>query len=103
MGQIGKHTNLGGVVCGTENEFRRTIVTRADVRDIGFIFHQDLCASEIAQLENARGRVEKQVLRLYVSVADTLRVDVGEGAEKLVDVQLDLEDGHRALQLVEVA
>lgn len=36
-------------------------------------------------------------------MADPLRVDVGEGAEKLVDVELDLKDGHDRLHLVEVA
>lgn len=36
-------------------------------------------------------------------MADTLRVNVGERAEELVDVQLDFEDGHNRLHLVEVA
>jgi hypothetical protein len=36
-------------------------------------------------------------------MADALRVDVGERAEQLVDVELDLEDGHDRLHLVEVA
>lgn len=40
---------------------------------------------------------------LNVPVADTLRVNVGERAEELVDVQLDFEDGHNRLHLVEVA
>jgi hypothetical protein len=36
-------------------------------------------------------------------VADALRVDVCERAEELVDVELDFEDGHNRLHLVEVA
>jgi hypothetical protein len=36
-------------------------------------------------------------------VADALRVDVGERAEELVDVELDFEDRHDRLHLVEVA
>ena len=36
-------------------------------------------------------------------MANTLRVDVGKRAEELVDVQLDFEDGHNRLHLVEVA
>lgn len=38
---------------------------------------------------------------LDVSVADALGMDVGEGPEKLVDVQLDLENWHSGLHLVE--
>lgn len=38
---------------------------------------------------------------LDVSVADSLRMDVGEGAEELVDVELHLEYRHRGLHLVE--
>ena len=36
-------------------------------------------------------------------MADPLRVDVGERAEKLVDVELDLKDRHDRLHLVEIA
>lgn len=36
-------------------------------------------------------------------MADALRVYVGESSEELVCVQLDLEDGHGGLHLVEVA
>lgn len=35
-------------------------------------------------------------------MADALRVDVGEGTEELVGVQLDLEQGHGSLELVKV-
>lgn len=34
-------------------------------------------------------------------MADTLRVDVGESTEELVDVELDFENRHRCLHLVE--
>jgi hypothetical protein len=36
-------------------------------------------------------------------MADALRVYVGEGAEELVDVEFDFENGHGRLHLVEVA
>ena len=36
-------------------------------------------------------------------MADALGVDVGEGAEKLVNVEFDFEDGHGGLELVEVS
>lgn len=35
-------------------------------------------------------------------MTDALRVDVGERAEQLVNVQLDFENGHDGLHLVEV-
>lgn len=34
-------------------------------------------------------------------MADALRVDVGKGSEKLVDVQLDLQRGHGGLHFIE--
>lgn len=94
-------TDLGGVVSGPENKFRGAVITGADVGNIGLIFDQNLGTPEVAKLENPRCRVEKQVLRLNVSVADALGVNVSQGAEKLVNVQLDLEDGHGRLHLVE--
>ena len=36
-------------------------------------------------------------------MADALAVDVGKRAEQLVNVQLDLENGHGCLHLIEVA
>ena len=42
-------------------------------------------------------------MRLDVSVADALRVNVGERAEQLVDVKLDLENWHGGLHLIEKA
>ena len=36
-------------------------------------------------------------------MADALGVDIRKGAEELVDVYLDLENGHGGLQLVEIA
>lgn len=35
-------------------------------------------------------------------MADTLGMNVGEGAKKLVNVKLDLENRHRSLHLAEV-
>lgn len=99
--QVVELTNLCCVVGRAEDELRRSVVSRADVRDIGLILHQNLGATEIAQLEYAGGRVEKQVLRLDVAVAYALRMNVGQRSEKLVDVQLDLEDRHGRLHLVE--
>lgn len=40
-------------------------------------------------------------MRLDVSVADALGVNVGQGSEKLVDVQLDLQRGHSGLHFIE--
>jgi hypothetical protein len=64
---------------------------------------EDLGAAKVAELQDARRWIEEEVLGLDVSVTDALRVDVGEGAEELVDVQLDLEGRHDRLDLIEVA
>ncbi len=36
-------------------------------------------------------------------MTDALRVDVCQGAEELIDVELDFEDGHDSLHLVEIS
>lgn len=87
----------------TENKFWSAVVSRADVRNVGLVFHQNLRAAEVTELQDARSGVQKQILRLDVSVADTLRVNVGKRTEELVDVELDLEDWHRGLELVKVS
>ena len=97
------HTDLGGVIGSTKDELWSAVVSGADVRDVGLVLDQDLCAAKVTKLQDARLRVQEQVLRFDVSVTDALGVDVGEGAEELVDVQLDLEDGHGGLELVEVS
>jgi hypothetical protein len=40
-------------------------------------------------------------LWLDVAVADALGMDIGQGAEELIDVQLDLENRHGRLHFVE--
>lgn len=97
------HTNLGGVVGGTEDQLRSSVVSRTDVADIWLVFHQNLSASKVAKLQDTAVWIEKKILWLDVSVADSLRVDVGERTEELVDVQLDLQNWHGGLHLVEVA
>lgn len=47
--------------------------------------------------------IKEKILRLDVSVTDALRMDVGQGAEELVDVELDLQHRHGCLHLVEVS
>src|SRR5213076_806939 len=94
-------TYLRRVVGGTEYEFGCSIVSGADVGYVGLILNQNLCASEVAELENARVGVEEKVLRLNVTMADSLRMDIGQCPEELVDVEFDLENWHRRLHLVE--
>ena len=67
------------------------------------MLYQDLRTAEVAELEDARGRIEQQILWLDVAVADALRVDIGKGAEELIDVELHFEYGHCSLHLVEIA
>lgn len=90
-------TNLGGIICCTEDQFGCTVVSRADIGYVGLIFDENLGASKVAQLQNATGRVKKEILWLDVSVTYALGMDVGEGAEKLVDVKLHLERRHDRL------
>jgi hypothetical protein len=96
-------TNLCRVVGRAKDELRCSVVARANVRNVGLVLDEYLCTAEIAQLQNTAVGIEEQVLRLNVSVTDALTVNVGERTEQLVDVQLDLENWHGRLHLIEVA
>lgn len=96
-------TDLGCVVSGAKNQLRCPVVSRANVRDVGLVFHEDFGAAEIAKLQNSTVRVKEKVLWLDVAVANALRMDVSQGPEELVDVELDFENRHRGLHLVEEA
>jgi hypothetical protein len=114
-----EHTDVGRVVRRAKDQFRRTVVARANVADVGFARNENLGRTKVAQLQDTRGGVEEQVLGLDVTVTDAYRVDVGKGSEKLssqlgtqsiafntgrrrtahlVHVQLDLQHRHRLLQ-----
>ena len=82
--QLGHHAprapdiNVRRVVRRAKDELGRSVVARADVRDVGLAGDEDLGGAEVAEFEDPRGWVEEQVLRLDVSVADADGVDVGE-------------------------
>ena len=65
-------TNLGGVIRRAKDELGRTIVARADIRNIGLIGNEDLGASKITELQHTGIRVEQQILRFDVTMADSL-------------------------------
>lgn len=92
-------TDIGSVVGSSENELRRSVVPRANVRHVRLSLDQDLGAAKVAQLEDTGGRVEEEVLGLDIAVADANRVDVGERAEELVHIQLDVVHRHCLLEL----
>lgn len=72
----------------SKDKLRRTVVSRANVGNVGFVRNQNLGGAEITKLEDTRARVQQKVLRLDVAMANTEGVDVGEGTEKLVHVEL---------------
>ena len=74
-------TNLGGIVRSTKNELGSAIVSRANVGDVRLILHENFCTTKITQLQDAGGGVQQQVLRLDISVADALRVDICKRSE----------------------
>lgn len=99
----GPYVDVRRVIGRTENELGCAVVAGTDVRDIGLASDEDLGRPKVAELEDARGGVEKQVLGFDVAMTDADGVDVGEGSEELVHVQFDLEGGHRLLELDVVA
>lgn len=94
-------TNLGSIVGGTKDEFWRAVVSGANVRNIGLVFNENFGTAEVAELENAAVWVEQQVLGLNVTMTDALRVDIGKSTEQLINIELDFEDRHGSLHLVE--
>ena len=97
------HTNLGSVVGRSKDQFRSTIVTRTNVRHVRLVLDQDLCASKVTKLQDPRVRIKQEILRLDVTMANSLRVNVRQGTEELVNIDFDLEKGHSRLELVEEA
>lgn len=95
-------TNLCRVIRRSKDQLWGPVVPRTDVRHVWLVLNKYLCAAKITQLQYASARVQQQVLWLDVAVADPLGVDIGQGTEQLVDVKLDLEDGHCRLHLIEV-
>ena len=89
----GPDVNAGAVIGGTEDQLGCPVITGADVCYIGFIGDQLFGASPITEFQHIGGRVDQQVLRFDVAMADAERVDVAEGTQQLVDVELDAEDG----------
>ena len=74
-------TDVRRVVGRAEDELGRSVVSRADVRDVRLTGDEDLGRAKVAELEHAGLRVEEQVLRLDVAVADAEGVDVIKGTE----------------------
>lgn len=97
------HINLGCVVCCAEDQLWGSVVSGADVRHVWLVLDQDLGTTEVAELEDTGSWIQQKVLWLDVAMADALGVYVGESAEELVDVELDLKDRHGGLHLVEVS
>lgn len=81
-----KRTNVGGVICCTEDQLRSTIISRADVADVGLASNKDLGTSKITELEDTRHWIEQKVLRFDITMAYAQRMNVGKRAEKLVHV-----------------
>ena len=71
-------TDVGRVVGCAKDELGRAVVAGANVADVGLASNKDLGRTKVAELEDARGRVEEQILRLDVSMTNADRVDVGE-------------------------
>ena len=69
-------TDVGRVVRCPKDELWRAVVAGTDVADVGLASNKDLRGAKIAELEDARGRVEKEVLRLDIAVDEVARVDV---------------------------
>ena len=59
-----------------------------------------LCRTKVAQFDASRGRVEQQILRFNVSMADAQIVNVGQGSKQLVHIQLAVHWRNRLFRLI---
>ena len=65
-------TDLGSVIGGTKDQLGCTVISRADVRDIGFVLDQDFGAAKVAELQYPGVWIEQKVLRLDIPMTDSL-------------------------------
>lgn len=84
-------TDFRRVVNCTKDEFRRSVVARADVWHIWLALQQLLSAAKVAQFQHSRFRIEQQVLRFNVTMTNAQRMDVSETSEQLVHVKLRVQ------------
>ena len=59
--------------------------------------------SKIAEFQNSSSGIEKQILGLDITMADSERMNIRQTSEQLIHVKLDLKHGHRLLDLGVVA
>lgn len=85
------HVNADSVLGGTKDQFWCSVVAGTDVGDVGFARHENLSTAEVADLEDARLRIDQQVLWLNIAVANVPVVDVGQSANQLEAVQFYVE------------
>ena len=79
-------TDVGRIVCGTKDELGGTVIPGANVADIWLSGNEDFSTTKVAKFEDTGLRVQKQVLRLDVAMANADRMNVCERAKKLIHV-----------------
>mmetsp|Transcript_7402 Transcript_7402/g.16726 ORF Transcript_7402/g.16726 Transcript_7402/m.16726 type:complete len:262 (-) Transcript_7402:188-973(-) len=77
------------VICGTKDELRSPVVTRADIGNIRFALHQTLGRSEVAKFEGVCAPIHQEVLRFDVAMTNANSMYVSAAASHLVGVQLN--------------
>lgn len=82
--------NLGGVDAAADNQLGRPVVPRADVGNGGLVGLQDLGGAKVADLQEKRLRVDQNVRRLDVPVADLEGVQVVHRSGYLEGVDADV-------------
>lgn len=85
------------VVLATEDQLWSSVISRADVRNVWFSLDKFLGRPEISKFQNMSCWVNKQILRLDISVANTQRMDISQGPEHLVGIHLYQKDGNALL------
>ena len=71
-----------------KDQFRSTVVARADVRNIRLALFEPLGGAEIADFQDMAAGVDEDVLRLDIPVANANRFEINESSEHFVSIQL---------------
>lgn len=80
------HVDGYGVVGGSENEFRRAVIARANVGDVRLVGRETLRAAKVADLDDVCLGVDEDVLGLDIAVTDAERMHVRQALKHLIGV-----------------
>jgi hypothetical protein len=78
------------IICASENEFWRPIISTTNISYIRFALYKRFCTPKIAQFQLLCFRIHQKILRFDVSMTYPKSVDVGQSTRQLVEIQFHI-------------